>query len=1040
MTTDSEIIKTQTHMNDTTWLAELNEQQTKAVTFEPKPLLVLAGPGSGKTRILTHRVGWLIRQHNTPPDHILAVTFTNRAAEEMRQRLYAMLKEEARSVWIVTFHAAAVRILRRFGETIGIPPTFSILDDEAQKYLIGRLIWQTGLSRELYPVGRVAHSISQWKNNIVLGKETMSSSDPAVEELIRQYENSLQARHSLDFDDLIRYSVLLLRHHESIRQHFHNTLQHILVDEYQDINDGQYELLKLLAPLDSSITAVADGDQSIYGWRGSQPRLIQDFQERYRPTVIRLTLSYRCPPKILYGAQHLIARQHDQEAQRFLQSQVDHDTPIFHYIFDDIHQEQRWIVALIKKLVRDRGHKPGDIGILYRTHRLAPPIEQTLLQAGFKVHRLKKESFFDHSMASEIIRYLQMLRSLHEDNFRSAVNFPRRVIDELTMIQLQRIADTLGVSLIDVARQSQDFSELSPLTRHYLQRFTGLLASALPDLHQDAASAVQSLFTLFSRLRSPWRQADMALLEGFFAFTDYLIPAAEQLADAIEAQRALLIVHPDSIDGRAAGLILQRALHDYLQVDVPMQSLRALADGGEIAAGLPICLGPDVRVAVAEHTDELIYVWPPQSDADPYCLSIHAWRCAQLLLISYETLAQGRFAFYDIETTGISPHRDEIVEIAAAIYEAQTIKGEPYMQLIRPQRGYIPRAATKIHGISYKQVADAPTIIQALPDFLEYIDHDTLVGHNIYRFDNRFIDKAMGELYEGRGFTPYYIDTLLMARRLLPEQPRYTLEMLIRQLGLGDEVEHRAFSDIEQTAALFFELCERLLDEKERESLTELLPWVAAGMRDANISLADETASLWHAAARVVLAADDEDAWVQPFAGEQMMQVASWLQELRQLTLPADPEDDEWAALQETFMIHVESFQVYSPDPSLAAFLDYVAMLQSIDTFAHVHDPEAITMMTLHNAKGSEFPVVIIVGVEQDNLPLWRTQDDPEQLAEERRVFYVGITRAREAVYLFSTRDRHDRFKRSPSPFAFDIPQAYIRRFRINASGRVKEL
>ena len=1026
-------------MNDTSWFAELNDQQRKAVTYASDPLLVLAGPGSGKTRILTHRVGWLIRQQNTPPDHILAVTFTNRAAEEMRERLYAMLGDEARPVWIVTFHAAAVRILRRFGETIGLSPNFSIFDDEAQKRLIARLIWQAGLSRELYPVGRIAHGISQWKNQIILGKEAPPAADPAVEELIRSYENNLQTRQSLDFDDLIRYSVLLLRRHDSVRRHFHNTLQHILVDEYQDINGGQYELLKLLAPLAGSITAVADDDQSIYGWRGSQPELIDAFVDRYHPTTIKLDLSYRCPAKVLYGAQHLIAHQRSEERQRFLRSQNEDDSPIFHYIFDDIQQEQRWIVALIKKLIRERGHQPGDIGILYRTHRLAPPIEQALLQAGFKVHRLKKESFFDQSTANEIIRYLQMMRSLHEENFNAAINFPRRVIDELTMIQLRRIADTLGIGLIELARQSPSFSELSPLTRTHLQRFTQIMGSALPDPQQEAAPAMQTLFELFGRLRSPWRQVDVELLEGFFAYTDTLSATAEQLADAIDRQHPLIIVHPHDIDGNAAAAILQSALRDYLQVDVPTCPLPQLQLSTLATATIPICLGTAAQTALGDWAGNHITIGAPQPESDPYCLAIHAWRCAQLLLISYESLAQGRFAVYDVETTGINPRRDEIIEIAAAAYEDQTMKGEPYTQMIRPQCGYIPRAATKVHGIRYQDVSDAPTITQVLPDFLEYIGNDTLVGHNIFRFDNRFIDRAVGELYDGRGFTPYYLDTLLMARRLLPGQPRYTLEMLIQELGLGDKVEHRALSDVEKTSALFFELCERLLDEKERESLSEYLPWVAMGMLSAGIDIVDEKLSLLHGAQRVLQVAGVEpEGWLVPFAAAQQAQ--QWLQTVQHQELPATAEDEAWDILRQTFMTHVESFQQYSSDNSLAAFLDYVALLQSIDTFAHVHDPDAISMMTLHNAKGSEFPIVIIVGVEQDNLPLWRTLDDPKQLAEERRVLYVGITRAQDAVYLFSTRDRHDKFKRNPSSFVFDIPPEYIRRFRISRQGKVKEL
>ncbi|NOZ73004.1 MAG: UvrD-helicase domain-containing protein [Chloroflexi bacterium] len=1027
-------------MKNTSWFDELNSQQKIAVSYEAAPLLVLAGPGSGKTRILTHRIYWLIHSQKVPPEQILAVTFTNRAAEEMRERLYAMLSEDAGQVWIYTFHATAVRILRRFGDKIGLDPHFSILDDEDQRRLLARLLWRAGLSRETYPVGWLAHEISEWKTQLVLGRESAEDGDPAIIEIRRLYETWLQEHQILDFDDLIRYAVLLLRRNDDVRNHFHGTLKHVLVDEYQDINIAQYELLKLLAPLAGSITAVADDDQSIYGWRGSRPELIDDFVDRYRPHIINLDLSYRCPPKILYGAQHLIAQQQSREQRRFLHSTQEDDIPIFHYIFDDISQEQRWILALIQKLIDERGYKPGDIGILYRTHRLATPIEQVLIQAGFKVHRLKKESFFDQSEVRDIVRYLQLVRSLQEDYFSAALNFPRHIVDVLTMIQLRRIADTLGISLIELARQCNEFPELSPLTRHHLRRFMAVLTEALPKPEQDADSAMKALFDLFDQLRSPWRKADIEVLEGFMSFTDHLTEQAHQIAGAIEQQLPLFILHPTTLDGYAAAAILQNTLQDYLQVTIPSAPLADF-----VADNLPtttryIALGNEAVERVAAWSEQCIAITAPDNQPTPYSLSIYAWRCAQLLLMSFETLAQGRFVVYDTETTGINVRRDELVEIAAATYEDQQIVGEPYHQFIRPECGYIPRAATKVHGIQYKDVAQAPTIIQALPDFLEYIGRDTLVGHNISRFDNRFIDRAMGRLYEGKGFTPYYVDTLRLARRFLPNLGRYTLETLIRELGIGKRVEHRASSDIEHTAALFFELSERLLDEKEREALGEYLPWVALGMLDAGIEIQDEKQALLHGAVRVLTSSPSVDTWLSPFPVELHPQAQSLLQKLHEYELPQTEEDQSWHDLRDTFLTHVQSFQSYSQDTSITAFLDYVALLHSIDTFAHVHDPEAISMMTLHNAKGSEFPVVMIIGLEEENLPLWRTLDDPEQLAEERRVLYVGITRAKKAVYLFSTRDRHDRFKRRPSSFAFDIPSEYIRRFRIDARGGSKEL
>ena len=438
-----------------------------------------------------------------------------------------------------------------------------------------------------------------------------------------------------------------------------------------------------------------------------------------------------------------------------------------------------------------------------------------------------------------------------------------------------------------------------------------------------------------------------------------------------------------------------------------------------------------------------ITIGPESASERPYTLATYAWRCAQLLLISYETLADGRFVVYDVETTGTNIRRDELVEIAAATYENQQLVGEDFHRLICPARGYIPRAATRVHGIHFEDVADAPSVAQVLPEFLDYVDNETVVGHNITRFDNRYIDGATGKCLDGQGFNPLCIDTLRLARRLLPDHPRYTLESLARTLDVGDKVTHRAEDDLRLTAQVFFALTEYIIDEKEREALVEYLPLVGLSALAEDIELVDENLSLMHGAARMLAVGRGRAQLAELLdALPAVLQLDAFglSLKLESQVAPITAEDEAWQALQETFFQHVEAFQRYGSDDSLASFLDYQALLHSVDTAAHMHDEERITMMTLHNAKGVEFPIVIIIGVEQENLPLWRTLSDPKQVAEERRVLYVGLTRAKEAVYLFSTRNRSDGFLRNPSRFAFEIPPEYIRRIRVGSKGRVQEL
>ncbi len=1017
------------------WLEDLNEPQLKAVTYRQAPLLTLAGPGSGKTRIITRRIAWLTENQQELPESILAVTFTNRAAEEMRERLFQFLGEKAEGVWVHTFHAVAMRILRKFGDRIGIPTDFMIIDEDDQRRAIARQLRELNLSRETYSIGEIAAQISRAKHRL-RSPESDAEGDPAVHEVIHLYESWLRAQNALDFDDLLRYAVFLLREEDAVRTFYRQTLRHILVDEYQDINKAQYELLCLLAPPGASITAVADDDQTIYGWRGSDPSFVDAFIRRYDPAIIKLPYSYRCPPSILYGAQHLIARERKPDARRnFMQSKATgEDRPIYHYIFHSIHQEHAWLVKLIQKLMAERDMKQRDFAILYRTHRLGGPAEQALLEAGFNVHRIRPKDFFDRFQAKEVVRYLQLARAASDQDIASALNFPVHQVDEITMVALRKLAQKHAMNLIELIEHIHEFGdEITPLTRHHLQGLLRLAREESLPLESDAEEAVAHSFALLQTLRSPWRRPNRQQLAQLFEQTR-CADKVEALRAWLQSNRPFILLHDEQMDSRLAAFLLQQVLRDYLHREVethPAETFDWTTSAAVVYFG---------NAADAFATPEAI-TFPN----DAFSQTVWAWRFAQQLLISYEKhLAHGRFIFYDVETTGANPRRDEIIEIAAWAYEHRRPSGEPFHTLVRPQRGYIPRAATNIHGIRYEDVADAPDIEEVLPQFLDYIGDDTLVGHNIRRFDNRFIDKACSKLFAGKGFYPHAIDTLRLARRLLPDLDHYSLEHLSHALNLHNgAIQHRSLEDLEVTADLFYLLADYLLLEKEQEALAEYLPLVGVSILAQDDSETPWRTLLLDAAARVIQARQK-----LPYLEDLLSMLSSELQRplhqaLQMLTgrrLPQNEEDYEWQTLESDFLQHVAAFKQHTQDHSLRAFLDYQALLNNVDTFAHEADKDAITMMTLHNAKGTEFPIVIIIGVEQENLPIWRSLNDPAKLAEERRVFYVGITRAQKAVYLFSTNDREDGFLRRPSQFAFEIPSKYIRHFRIHADGRIQEI
>ena len=1019
-------------------LAGLNEGQRQAVTLPPGPLLVLAGPGSGKTRTLTARAAYLIAARGVPPARLLCVTFTNKAAEEMRFRLEGLLGREAEDIWIHTFHAACLRILRKYGAAIGLPPDFVVADEALQETIWRRVIERRNLSLEQYPVYRLRDFVSYEK--AALRDPTQSSSlveekpiDPLWAELAADYATSLRARQALDFDDLIGQAVRLLREQDAVRQELQRLLPHVLVDEYQDINRAQYEFLTLLCPPGADVMAVADDDQCIYEWRGARPQLVDDFIRRYHPRVIELSECYRCTETILYAAQNLIARQRSLQRTRFMHTSRGRGDSIHHYLFAEAEQERRWIARLIRRLVDELHYNYGDIAIFYRTHHLADDLEGYLGQQGIPLQRVRKEDFFDQPGAREVVRYLHLIRSLADDEgLLTALNFPQTLADELTVMQLQQLANLHGVSLAELARRAHAFPELSPLTRANLRSFLRLFEEELrPVSSQDIDLIIEKLFALLEQRRSPFDKEERRqwrIWAGSFTFPE----EAKRLRDCLQAGERLKLTAPATLDGACAAVILEHTLQHYLDRPLDLE-LSTEARSLKLEAG-------DLKAELE--------TWNLEPGTS---CSVTAWRFAQDLLAAYEHLADGPFVVYDLETTGTNPRRDEIVEIGALVVRGGEPVGEAFYSKVRPGRGFIPKAATGVHGLRWEDVKDAEPIEVVLPRFLAYVGTGTVVGHNIEEFDNRFLDREADRLL-GRGFRNPYLDTLSLARRLLsdgPEAPSsFSLESLLRYFGLGERVEHRAAGDVRQTAALFQCLLAENRLQTALRALPELLPLAALGLLATLTPGLSPTGraeidALLNGARRVMRRSGEITGLgrvqeLLPQAGDELTSLVERLENEE----PPPLVDEEWDRLREAFERQVEAFLRFSPDHSLSAFLDYQALVVNVDTFAHERQPDRVTLMTLHNAKGTEFPVVIIIGVEEENLPLWTTLQEgrEEALAEERRVFYVGMTRAQQRLYLCSTRDRGDGFLRSPSRFAFELPPRYVRRFQIDRRGRMRRL
>ena len=1020
-------------------LAEFNLRQAQAVAAPPGPLLVLAGPGSGKTRVLTYRAAWLVSQQAVRPSQILGVTFTNKAAEEMRGRLETLLGPQGRDVRVHTFHGFCARVLRQYGEALELPPRFVIADEKNQAELIAGIVRQLGFSREQFPTYRVIDFISEFKRDL-RDPAQASPSDELPAEMIaiaEAYQAAFRERNLLDFDDLIGQAVRLLAKDRMIRATLQAAIPHVLVDEYQDIDRAQFELVNMLVPKGGDVLAVADDAQSIYGWRGARPELIETFISHYRPTIFELEESYRSTDTILSAAQAVI-RRGDQPRRRrhLLHSNQGIGTPIYHYIFATDRQEQEWLVQLVQRLVKERGHDYGDIAVLYRTHQLADALEGALLQANIPVQRVRKDSFFEEPRAREVTRYLHLVRSLSSDNLLAALNFPQTLADELTVLQLQQLADVHRLSLADLARQSAGFPELSPLTRANLAAFMRLFDEQLvPRSNEGAAAAVNALFDVLAQRRSPFDADEFRVLRDAGAFLRFA-DAAAALRDHLSAAGQATARVPANVDGAIAAAILSEVVERYLDARLTVELQATMethrADDKEFTAGgQPESDaespgpqdGPVIEILLAPGTEPLV-VRPPHSEAG-YSLSTVAWRLAQDLLVAHEMVGQAPVVVYDLETTGTDLRRDEIIEIGAQRWENGAAAGAAFYSLVKPVQP-IPREATRVHGIHNDDLQNAESIQAVLPRFLRYVGPLTVVGHNIVRFDNRLVDRETGRLFR-RGFPNPAVDTLEMARRLYSTESNtpesYALEALLRRFNLGQSVEHRAGKDVSQTATLFGHLQAENALQLGLRALPEYLPLVAAGMAAAGLALRDENAALWNAGQRMwarlgTAPGLDRVRKLLKIQSEDETELDAALARVQEQGASL-AEDRAWDELNERFLAQVETFDRFAYDHSLGAFLDYQALVSALDTTA-LSRVGQVSLMTLHNAKGTEFPVVIILGAEEELLPLWTTLGNPSQLAEERRVFYVGLTRAQSRLYLTSVRQRDEGPLRTPSRFAFD--------------------
>ncbi len=436
-------------------LGSLNPRQRDAVVHQGGPLVVFAGAGSGKTRVITYRVAHLIAAHDVAPWRILAVTFTNKAAGEMQERLLGLLGDRGTAVQVGTFHATCARFLRRHGETLGISKDFTIYDDQDQLALVKRVLRDLGLDEKRYQPKAVAGRINRAKQE-VQGPESLETPDPWTEVVCRvyeAYEERLEQTNALDFGDLIFRTVKGLEADESFREALVGRFSHVLVDEFQDTNQAQFRLVRSLSEGHRNLCVVGDDDQSIYRWRGADRRNILDFRASFPDaTLVKLEQNYRSTQRILRAANAVIARNVDREPKELWTANDEGDAVLVVRTMDE-RDEARLVLRGVQELLA-QGYRTSDIAVFYRTHAQSRVIEEALRSANIGYRIVGGMRFYDRAEVKDLLAYLRVMTNPADDmSLLRIINTPGRGIGKTTITRLLDAAAEHGQSIWSVLEQ-----------------------------------------------------------------------------------------------------------------------------------------------------------------------------------------------------------------------------------------------------------------------------------------------------------------------------------------------------------------------------------------------------------------------------------------------------------------------------------------------------------------------------------------------------------------------------------------------------------
>lgn len=934
--------------------------QKLAIETATGPVLVIAGPGAGKTFCLIERIGHLVEQKNFRADRILAVTFTNKAAEEIAVRLSDRLGGRAHEITRGTLHSRCADILREFGGAVGAERGFGIADETYARLILRRL----GVYRHSH-ASRLLNLFTRRR----LSDAQLSRDD---EQLFQEYRRYLERRNLLDFDDLIAKTRSLLREHRSITAQLAGRFDYVLVDEFQDLNPAQYAILKELAGPHRNFFAVGDEEQSIFSWTGADPSILRQFADEFgikEPIV--LDQNRRCSVQIFEAARRLLSTNEPLFAQKDITANRTSEHEVRAYSFSDDRQEAAWIIRDLRRDQQASGADWGSYALLYRTHDLGGSLESALVEAGIPCRMARGRSLRDDPVIRYVAASLRLMRDPTDPLLVEAlaeILLPNALVDEIRRAQADGDREFLP-TVQEMARRRQ---RADP-DRAKLWRFTYEVQN-LEGIYQMQPDLPGIVSELLSRRVGEYTNV---LEEHHDVLSDPAQnPRVAELADRLS----------DCLAGRN-------------DVIVPSQGGMGIAVRG-------LLWGGGITTASMAENPTARSESPVVVDADP----LTVFKALQLLH-GRELGSEFRdYVAFDLETTDQDANSCEIVEIGAVRVRDGSVVDE-FHSLVRPKRAVSPEA-TKVHGYTERDLVQAPTFPEIWPRFREFVRSDLLVAHNGIRFDVPVL-KRMAQGLPNLDTLVFY-DSYPLARDLLRSSHR--LPDLAHRFQIDTGRSHHALDDARTLAAVFAELGRLKRAHARKTALVNLLDWLAVGLALEPVSDPTPEWSLLRRESRIYALGRYSDVLdryeaersqlgdpsvppveelVRRLGGKKLM-------ERLRVEKSAEQRYPETVARLEKIM---QVTRGKSLEQSVESFLERLTLTTSegVDV-----DPHRVNLLTLHSTKGLEFSTVYIVGVEDYQIPGYYPTVDHriDEIEEARRLLYVGMTRAEDRLVLTCTRNR----------------------------------